>query len=310
MLPLFQDVELKTDTKALLELCQDIIQDIEEYLKPERSAPIDYETDFLWISALFRILLKRKEYSERALKVSLAAIQNNPADYSCWDFRRQILRRSQQMSLLQQELEICNELGLQNPKNYQIWFHRRFLCTFLENPQEELEFTETILLEDAKNYHAWSHRQWVVYRFQLLGEEAFSKKFLEMDFRNNSAWNYRYFVIFLSMKTAVISLELRQSEAYYAWEILQRSFMNESAWYYLWQVVDNEWHLFPSITQAVQNLLEEQKHNRLVRITWFNILMNKGELSEAQAICNQLKTELDTFHQSFWNEQLMIQSPK
>ncbi|EME31457.1 farnesyltransferase / geranylgeranyltransferase isoform 1 [Galdieria sulphuraria] len=281
----FQDLDLRTDTKALLELCQDVIQDIEEYIKPERSAPIKYEIDFLWISALFRILLKRKEYSERALKVSLAAIYNNPADYSCWDFRRQILKSLQQCSLFQQELEICNELCLQNPKNYQIWFHRRFLCTFLENPLQELQFTEITLLEDAKNYHAWSHRQWVVDHFQVLDEEAFSKKFLEMDFRNNSAWNYRYFTLFSNMRTTVNSLELRQSEASYAWEMLQRSFMNESAWYYLWKVVNDEWHLFPSITQSVQHLLEEQKHNRLVWITWFNILRTRGEVSEAQVIC-------------------------
>lgn len=90
------------------------------WLEPEKSAPIEYENDFLWISALFRILLKRKEYSERAMTVSLAAIRNNPADYSCWDLRRQILLHNSQQVSFQQELELCSELCLENPKNYQV----------------------------------------------------------------------------------------------------------------------------------------------------------------------------------------------
>jgi len=277
-------------TKELLELCQDIVQDMEEYMKPGKAASIAYETHFLCISALFRVLLARKEYSERALKVSLEAIRNNPADYSCWDFRRQILQKmiGQSSAVLQRELEICDQLCLENPKNYQVWFHRRFLCSYLENPQHELEFTETTLLEDAKNYHAWSHRQWVVDRFEVLGkeEEIFSKKLLEMDFRNNSAWNYRYFILFSNQKTAVHSLQLRQSEVNFAWEMLQRSWRNESAWHYLWKVIDHEWNLFPWITQAIEELKEQQdtSNNRFVWITWFHILTYRGETSQANHI--------------------------
>jgi protein farnesyltransferase/geranylgeranyltransferase type-1 subunit alpha len=99
------------------------------FVEPGKAASIAYETHFLCISALFRVLLARKEYSERALKVSLEAIRNNPADYSCWDFRRQILQKmiGQSSAVLQRELEICDQLCLENPKNYQVrWRNNRF----------------------------------------------------------------------------------------------------------------------------------------------------------------------------------------
>ncbi len=45
-----------------------------------------------------------------------------------------------------------------NPKNYQIWYHRRAVVEMLGNGSREMEFTSTVFDVDSKNYHAWAHR--------------------------------------------------------------------------------------------------------------------------------------------------------
>ena len=46
----------------------------------------------------------------------------------------------------------------ENPKNYQIWFHRRVIVEELGDPGRELAFCSEVFEKDAKNYHAWAHR--------------------------------------------------------------------------------------------------------------------------------------------------------
>jgi protein farnesyltransferase/geranylgeranyltransferase type-1 subunit alpha len=46
----------------------------------------------------------------------------------------------------------------ENPKNYQIWYHRRAIVEELGEATRELEFCAKVFREDAKNYHAWAHR--------------------------------------------------------------------------------------------------------------------------------------------------------
>lgn len=46
----------------------------------------------------------------------------------------------------------------ENPKNYQIWYHRRAIVEKLNDPSRELAFTATVFQVDAKNYHAWAYR--------------------------------------------------------------------------------------------------------------------------------------------------------
>jgi protein farnesyltransferase/geranylgeranyltransferase type-1 subunit alpha len=87
----------------------------------------------------------------------------------------------------------------ENPKNYQIWFHRRAVVEKLGDASRELEFTAHVFEVDAKNYHAWSHRyfavlfiyspthrifcrQWVISTFHLWSETelAFVDALLEV----------------------------------------------------------------------------------------------------------------------------------
>ena len=60
------------------------------------------------------------------------------------------------------ELAWVTELACDNPKNYQIWHHRRCCLIKLGGQGNEIEFLNDFLtdedLEDGKNYHAWAHR--------------------------------------------------------------------------------------------------------------------------------------------------------
>lgn len=55
---------------------------------------------------------------------------------------------------------------IDNPKNYQVWHHRRVIVEWLNDSSRELALTEEILGMDAKNYHAWQHRQWAMKTFK------------------------------------------------------------------------------------------------------------------------------------------------
>jgi len=113
---------------------------------------------------------------------------------------------------LREECEFVRQMALENPKNYQIWHHRRVIVEMLGDGSLEGAFTQAafnavrpaihcrdsrdrsaaprptaqrqrgevreglkiICLQDSKNYHAWSHRQWAVKHFELWdGELAF-----------------------------------------------------------------------------------------------------------------------------------------
>lgn len=67
---------------------------------------------------------------------------------------------------LEDELEYIKQIGIEYPKNYQIWHHRRVIVEKLQDGSKELEFTAALLDQDSKNYHAWQHRQWAIKTFK------------------------------------------------------------------------------------------------------------------------------------------------
>ena len=58
------------------------------------------------------------------------------------------------------ELDYMDSFSEDNPKNYQIWHHRRVIAEHSREGQREMAFTTTVFGVDAKNYHGWAHR-WV-----------------------------------------------------------------------------------------------------------------------------------------------------
>ena len=71
-------------------------------------------------------------------------------------YRRQCLRYLG--ADLLEEIRFMDTFAQENPKNYQIWFHRRVMVEELGDPGRELAFCSEVFEKDAKNYHAWAHR--------------------------------------------------------------------------------------------------------------------------------------------------------
>lgn len=178
---------------------------------------------------LFRGVLRLGEYSERTLDLTLDVIDENPANYTAWAFRRRALEALN--ANLYDELAYTERMAIAHPKNYQIWHHRREICTLLQDGSAEKAFSAKALAGDAKNYHAWAHRQWALRTFDLWdGELAFVDDLLRDDVRNNSAWNQRWFVL---SHTTALTADDRERELAYALEKAATTVHNESPWNYI-----------------------------------------------------------------------------
>jgi protein farnesyltransferase/geranylgeranyltransferase type-1 subunit alpha len=92
----------------------------------------------------------------RALSLTADVIEQNSANYTAWSYRRACLVALQ--SSVDAELQYCERIARQTPKNYQLWHHRRSLISRRQQPGNELQHTEDVLQIDAKNYHVWAHR--------------------------------------------------------------------------------------------------------------------------------------------------------
>lgn len=112
----------------------------------------------------FRGVLATGEKSERALELTRDALRLNAANYTVWQYRRDILKAID--ADLYEELDYIESVILDNPKNYQVWHHRRVIVELSNDPSKELLLTAKVLQMDAKNYHAWQHRQWAIATYE------------------------------------------------------------------------------------------------------------------------------------------------
>ncbi|VVC37708.1 Hypothetical protein CINCED_3A024474 [Cinara cedri] len=190
---------------------------------------IAYSEKFTDVFDYFRGVLKSGEKSERTLGLVTDAITLNPANYTVWIYRLEIV-----LFLkidLHEELKYISNVIREFTKNYQVWQYRKNIVEMLNDPSGELEFTANILDMDAKNYHAWQYRQWVLSTFSHLMEKEieFVDKLISQDMRNNSAWNQRYFVI----NNLDYNSEMIENEIKYTFDKITSLSKNESAWNYL-----------------------------------------------------------------------------
>ena len=157
----------------------------------DQAACIAYGSEYKSLLRLFIALQMREERSERALLVTEQLLNINPAHYTVWEFRRECVFALNRSPV--HELDFVDEFADNNPKNYQIWYHRRAIAMQVgpDSVEREKEFTEGVFAEDAKNYHAWAHRQYIVREFAAWeGELELTERFIADDMRNNSAWNH------------------------------------------------------------------------------------------------------------------------
>ncbi|WFC99633.1 galactose-6-sulfurylase [Malassezia yamatoensis] len=201
------------------------------------------------------------EASERALSLTQLLVNLNPANYSIWQYRAQVLielsASGPNSDRLLKELDFLDESAKYNMKNYQIWQHRKILVSVLGDPSRELAFTKANLQLDMKNYHTWAYRQWVLAYFggtheskqneslpgagqypELWdGELDFADEMIQEDIRNNSAYNHRWYCIFgrYSKRGELdVALETkREKEIQYTLDKIAQAPNNASPWNYL-----------------------------------------------------------------------------
>lgn len=88
-----------------------------------------------------------------------------------WHYRRLILMElgggNINEEAIDRDLDFADDLGGTNPKNYQLWYHRRALLEIrfknasdddrADAAQKELSYVDRILEDDSKNYHVSLH---------------------------------------------------------------------------------------------------------------------------------------------------------
>lgn len=202
---------------------------IEQDDGPNPVVKIAYSDRFRETYDYVRACMQSNEMSERTLELTKTACQLNPANYTVWCYRRQILDHLK--SDLNEELTFIGQMIQENPKNYQVWEHRRLIIERLGSTCNELSFLSAIINRDSKNYHAWQYRQWLIKTYSLWSQELdYVDQLLQDDIRNNSAWNQRYFVI---AHTTGFKDDIIERELDYVEKRINSCPDNESAWNYL-----------------------------------------------------------------------------
>lgn len=182
--------------------------------------------------------------SAEALELTELVIDMNSSSYTAWYWRRKCLldqfdEGDSSHRRLMDECDFVDDWCCRNPKNYQIWFHRRWLVTELHSRQltddllsSELESIDVLIELEPKHYNAWSHRLFLLTLFPhtVRSELEFSFKFISLDVRNNSAWSYRREVVSRLLPTEP---SLPASEIQFTLSELRLAPSNESPWVYL-----------------------------------------------------------------------------
>lgn len=273
---------------------------------PNPVVAIAYSNKFKDVYDYLRAVMKIDERSERALQLTQDALSLNPANYTVWHYRREILKSLDKD--LNDELNFIGHVIKGQQKNYQVWYHRGIIVGWLGDASKELEFTAKMLRNDSKNYHAWQHRQSVIRGFNLWeGELNFVNMLLEEDMRNNSAWNQRYYTI---INTTGFTEEVVERELDYLLAIIHKAPHNESAWNYAKGVLNASGGFLkrPDFIEAVFSMLENQIDSPYLLGFLVDYLEAKLEkeanaemLDKALKLCDRLANDADSIRKNYWN---------
>ena len=307
------------------------VKPIEQDDGPHPVVKIAYSDRFCETFDYIRACMKSNEMSERALELTKDACQLNPANYTVWCYRRQLLKHLN--SDLHEELSFIEHMIRDNPKNYQVnfsvpflisihkffdlkvWEHRRLIVERSGFTAHELAFLSAVIKNDSKNYHAWQYRQWLLSTYSLwLDELKYVDELLDDDIRNNSAWNQRYFVI---AHTTGFKDEIIERELDYVEKRIESCPDNESAWNYLRGIVRfrstnlNDQRVWNFCQNLYENKYQKDDFNsqqwRFLLAYMIELLVDddRKEKEEEnkkliQQFCEALALKIDPIRKKYW----------
>ncbi len=198
------------------------------------------------------------------------------------------------------ELTFCDETGLAQQKNYQIWHHRQTCVARLGAAARERDLAHCarMLEDDSKNYHVWSYRQWsVLFHGALAEEDAFSRQMIERDVRNNSAWNERFWVA--EQLGWFADPGKTGAEVEYALQQARRAPSNESPWLYLRGIAQR----CPGAVEVAR--LEELAAQWVLCVPVRALLVflheKSGNAEAALRVCRECADTVDTLRSKYWS---------
>ncbi|OZJ05495.1 hypothetical protein BZG36_01897 [Bifiguratus adelaidae] len=271
---------------------------------PHPLCPIAYTAEYIQAMGYFRALSRANELSERALALTEHIIHLNPAHYTIWLYRQNILFALK--ADFQKELDWIDEIAEEKSKNYQVWHHRQVIVEKAKDPSREFAFINNILEEDAKNYHAWSYRQWLLQTFSLSwsDELQYTDDLIILDIRNNSAWNHRFFVLFQRPGGLAAWAKERQTtedhalkeEISYVENKIKSAPNNQSSWYYMKGVLERTNTPITALKDFCTQLFAAHAQSPHLLAAWVDIheyltLQDKSNAQTVLDTCHILATQ-------------------
>jgi len=319
-------VEKQTKSKVSGNICQhtnkikamfdfDDITPVKLNEEEPQLCQILYDNEYKETMGLLLALMQRDEHSERALWATEKGIELLASHYTIWNYRYNIL-----VSLnkdLYEELDWCEQIALENEKNYQIWNYRQLIIENILsndgdnrfNPHREFPIMNAMLQEDSKNHHVWSYRKWLVERFDLYNDEKelqFVDHYLEYDLRNNSAWTHRFFLKFgpqnVDQDTITQEIELTKIK------ILECP-QNPSSWNYLFGIYkkfNKDVSELYEFCLTFANVQESSDVEMIISSTYAlemlaTIYQRRKQPALAIKVYDLLSTTYDPIRANYWN---------
>ena len=291
--------------------------------KPMPVVHINLDEDRQDLLNVFNDRLAKGETSERVFCLTEEIILHvNSANYSVWQWRwccflhffekEDSVEAKEQLML--KELTLMQIVATENPKNYQLWNHKRKVALKRgeSHLRDELDFASACLEYDAKNYHAWAHRQFLIQKYvspsAVLAELEYTRKCLESDVMNNSAWNQRAFLRELcngsSTDDTMKMVWNEVDEIIFVASKIQSDQENEAAWAYfkhicLLEPIDGNFAM-QQFTNTIMFVLESDADNVAASCALLDYykyrakLASEEEQEELQYLIISIKRKLET----------------
>ncbi|GEQ71123.1 hypothetical protein JCM33374_g4804 [Metschnikowia sp. JCM 33374] len=269
-----------------------------------------YSEEYSSTMGALRSSLEKKAYTEEALELTEKALDLLASHYTTWHYRFDIVTHLQKN--LFDELDWCEEVALENQKNYQIWNYRqRIIEKIMSDPvlaaqfhhKREYPILDMMLEQDTKNHHVWSHRKWFVERFALHRDEAelaFTNKLIEADARNNSAWTHRFF---LKFKGGDLSEDEIVSEIDFVKSQIDLCPQNPSTWNYIGGIFNQTTRDLTQLKDFCLIYADIEKDvisSSFALETLAKIAILEGRIEDADRIYEALSTKYDPIRKNYW----------